>query len=48
MNELNLTITFTTYPTNAQLEKAQDFVKGYQLSNPNAKVTIITPRSIRP
>jgi len=46
--EHDLVITFTTEPNEKQLEQTRDFVKGYQLSNPNAKISIITPRSIRP
>ena len=44
MNELDLTITFKTQPTDEQLKYAQEFAKGYELANQGAKVLIITPR----
>jgi hypothetical protein len=47
MQEFDLVITFTTEPNEKQLEQTRDFVKGYQLSNPQAKVTVITPRPPR-
>jgi len=46
--EFDLVITFTTEPTEKQLEQTRDFVKGFELSNPTAKVSVITPRPIRP
>jgi len=45
--EFDLVVTFTTEPTEKQLEMAKDFVKGYELSNPLAKGTVITPRPPR-
>jgi len=46
--EHDLVITFTAEPNEKQLEQTRDFVKGYQLSNPNARVLVITPRPPRP
>jgi len=46
--EFDLVITFTTEPNEKQLEMAKDFVKGYELSNPQLKGTIIIPRPPRP
>ncbi len=47
MQEANLVITFTETPTEKQLEQVNDFVKGFELSNPEAKVLVITPRPPR-
>jgi len=47
MQEFDLVITFTTEPTEKQLEMANDFVKGFELANPQMKGTVITPRPIR-
>jgi len=46
--EFDLVITLTTEPTEKQLEMAKDFLKGFELSNPQLKGTIITPRPPRP
>lgn len=48
MNELDLTITFTTYPTDEQLKYTQECAKGYGLANQGAKVLIVIPRPPRP
>jgi len=47
MQEATLVITFTETPTELQLEQVKDFAKGYELSNPEAKVLVITPRPPR-
>jgi hypothetical protein len=45
--EFDLVITFTTEPTEKQLGMAKDFVKGFELANPQLRGTVITPRPPR-
>lgn len=47
MQEFDLVITLSGNETEKQMEMINDFVKGYELSNPEAKVMVITPRPPR-
>jgi hypothetical protein len=47
MQEATLVITFTETPTKEQLELTESYKKSVELTNPEAKVLVITPRPPR-